>query len=85
MYLAEMGLPMLAEGVQKVRKESVLSIAQAARRTGSVVVVVGEENLKILCEVCEQKSSGLQWYVDGLEIQASRVSHLLDVAQGQAE
>ncbi|SAL55655.1 hypothetical protein AWB69_05981 [Caballeronia udeis] len=81
MYLDEAGFSMLAEGVPKVRRESVLSIAQAARRTGSVVVVVGPENLQILCEVRPQNPVGLRWYVDGAEVPASRISHLLDVAQ----
>lgn len=82
MYLDEMGLPLLAAGVQKVRRESVLSIAQAARRAGSVVVVVGPENLKILCEVSSQTPSGLKWFADNAEVPASRVSHLLALAQG---
>lgn len=71
----------LRSGGQKVRKESVLSIAQAARRSGSVIVVVGPENLRILCEVCPRKPSGLRWYVDNFEAPASKVSHLLEVAQ----
>lgn len=78
----EAGHMLLVEGVQKVRKESILSIAQAARRTGSVVVVVGPENLKILCEVDPAKPSGLRWYADNFEIPASKISYLLDVAQG---
>jgi hypothetical protein len=65
-----------------VHKESVLSIAQAARRVGSVVVIVGPENLRILCEVNLQRPMGLSWFADGTEVQASEVSRLLDVAQG---
>lgn len=88
----EAGHMMLVQGVpfcnqlhereeQQVRKESVLSIAQSARRAGSAVVVVGPQNLRIVCEVCPQKPSGLRWHVDGHEVPASKVSHLLDVAQ----
>ncbi|WP_158935063.1 hypothetical protein [Burkholderia sp. S171] len=64
-----------------MRKESLQSIAQSAMRLGSVVVIVGEQNLKILCEVAMQTPSGLRWYVDNTEVQASEVSRLLDVAQ----
>lgn len=81
--LDEAGFSILVEGVQKVRRESVLSIAQAARRSGSVAVIVGRENLKILCEVDPSKPSGLRWYADGFEIPASKISHLLDAAQGE--
>lgn len=80
MYMDEMGLPLLAEGV-RVRKESLLSIAQAARRTGSVVVIVGPGNMKILCEVHPQRPFDLRWFVDNEELPASRVSHLLALAQ----
>lgn len=73
----------LHEGAGKVRKESVLSIAQAARRSGSVVVVVGPQNLRILCEVCMQKPSGLRWFADNFEVPASKVSYLLEQAQGE--
>ena len=65
-----------------MRRESVQSIAQAARRVGSVVTIVGEQNLKILCEVNLQRPMGLSWFADGTEVQASEVSRLLDVAQG---
>jgi len=64
-----------------MRRESVQSIAQAARRVGSVVTVVGEQNLKILCEVNLQRPMGLAWHVDGIELPVSEVSRLLDVAQ----
>lgn len=90
-YLDECGLPMLVEGVPRnqlrsegqMKKESVLSIAQSARRTGSCMVVLGPENTQILCEVCVQKPSGLRWFADGFEVPCSKISYLLDVVQGQ--
>jgi len=68
---------------EKMKKESVLSIACAARRVGQVVVVLGPENTQILCEVCVQKPSGLRWFADGFEVPCSKISYLLDVVQGQ--
>ena len=65
-----------------MRRESVLSIAQAARRVGSVVVIVGAENLRILCEINLQKPMGLSWFVDGSEVSAAEVVRLLDDVQG---
>ncbi|CAE6876036.1 hypothetical protein R69608_01406 [Paraburkholderia nemoris] len=62
-------------------KESVLSLAVAARRNGSVVVVLGPENTRILCEVDPAKPSGLRWFADNFEVPASKISHLLDVIQ----
>ncbi|MGX7001945.1 hypothetical protein [Caballeronia sp. KNU42] len=65
-----------------MRKESVLSIAQSARRMGSVVVIVGEQNLRILCEVAMHTPSGLKWYADNTEVTAVEIARLLDDAQG---
>ncbi len=78
------GRNQLREGTSKVRKpkESVLSLAVAARRTGSVVVVLGPENTRILCEVCPLKPSGLRWFADGVEVAASKISYLLENVQG---
>ena len=66
-----------------MRRESVLSIAQAARRVGSVVVIVGAENLRILCEINLQKPGGLAWFVNGAEVSATEVSRLLDTIQDE--
>ena len=66
-----------------MRRESVQSIAQAARRVGSVITIVGPENTRILCEVNLQTPSGLRWYVDNTEVSANEVSHLLALAQGE--
>jgi hypothetical protein len=74
-----------SEGGQQVKKESVLSIAQAARRSGSALVVLGPENLRILCEVCPQKPSDLRWYANNVEMPASRISFLLEQAQGAGQ
>lgn len=65
-----------------MRKESVLSIADAARRTGSLVTILGEQNTQILCEIDLQKPMGLSWFVDGVEATAAEVSSLLDHVQG---
>lgn len=63
-------------------RESVQSIAQAARRTGSVVVVLGPENTKVLCELNLQRPSGLAWFMNGAEVTAAEVVRMLDTAQG---
>ena len=65
-----------------MRKESVLSIATAARRTGSLVTVLGEKNTQILCEINLQKPMGLAWFVNGSEATAAEVSRVLDTIQG---
>ena len=79
----ECGWPLLVEGVGKVRRESVQSLAAAARRSGSIVVVLGDRNTKVQCEVCTNRVTGLRWFVDDWEVPSSRIVTVLEELQGE--
>jgi hypothetical protein len=71
----------LREGVQRVRKESILSIACAARRTGQITVVVGQENHRVRCEH-DALTNEFRWWWDDWPAPSHKISFLLDDAQG---
>lgn len=94
--LDEMGWPLLVEavpatrgscgrnkmqGAGNVRKESILSIATAARRTGSITVVVGEKNDRIDCEH-NPNTDEFRWWFNGFPAPSHKISFLLDDCQG---
>lgn len=65
-----------------MRRESILSIASAARRTGSITVVVGGKNDRIDCEHVANTGE-FRWWANGVSKQAYEISFLLDTLQGE--
>jgi hypothetical protein len=65
-----------------VRKESILSIATAARRSGSITVVVGVANDRIDCEY-RTITDDFRWWFNGFPAPCHKISFLLDTAQGE--
>ncbi|MGF6905318.1 hypothetical protein P3T22_006611 [Paraburkholderia sp. GAS348] len=63
-------------------KESILSLASAARRTGSVIVVLGPENTRLCCTY-HVPTDTFQWHVDDSPCPASRVSWILESLQDE--
>lgn len=63
-----------------VRKESILSIALAARRAGKATVIVGNENTRIDCQHID--GSEFLWWANGERKHAHEIGFLLDDVQG---
>jgi hypothetical protein len=66
----------------RMSKESILSLATAARRTGSVVVVLGPANTRLRCTY-HVPTDMFQWHVDDFPCPASRVSWVLESLQDE--
>lgn len=64
-----------------MRRESILSIATAARRSGKITVVVGKENDRIDCEHHADRNE-FRWWWNGFPTPCHKISFLLDDAQG---
>lgn len=63
-------------------KESILSLATAARQRGSVTVVLGVENTKVCCTY-HVPTDTFQWHVDDRPCPPSRVSWILESLQDE--
>lgn len=80
MLLVEpVALQTTASALRTMRKESVLSICNAARRAGSITVVVGSGNTRIDCRYVA--GSEFQWTLNGQPVAAHQVSRALDRIQ----
>lgn len=64
-----------------MRRESILSIATAARRTGQITVVVGQKNHRVRCEH-DPLTDTFAWWWDDWPAPSHKISFLLDDAQG---
>jgi len=67
--------------LRTMRKESILSIASAAKRMGHVTVVVGQENHRVRCEH-DAINDEFKWWWDDWPTPSHKISFLLDDAQG---
>lgn len=62
------------------RRESIQSLCAAARRTGELIVILGQQNTRILVQY-DYRSTSYRWYVDGFECSTSRICYVLEQLQ----
>lgn len=62
------------------RRESIQSLCAAARRTGELIVILGQQNTRILVQY-DYRSTSYRWFVDGWQTPQNRVCYLLEQLQ----